>query len=65
MLLSHIVQLVIPKIIIPNFFEWAALGKAFILLPKIIRRRNQVKPKAKLSDQEIFGKFKPWIKYLK
>ncbi|MCX5750933.1 MAG: glycosyltransferase family 2 protein [Candidatus Saganbacteria bacterium] len=63
MLLSHFFQLVLIKIIVPNYFEWAGLWKAIKLLPKILKKRKTLK--AKLTDRQVFEKFAHWIPYLK
>lgn len=64
-LLKHILQMVIPKILIPNIIEWKALFSAFLQLPEIIIRRHKQKKFYRLSDKEIFRKAMAQIKAIK
>lgn len=64
MLLSHFLEMLIPKILIPNIIEWGALIWAFRQLPEALRKRKWNK-NAKLSDREVFAKTAYLLKYLK
>ncbi|MGB9598858.1 MAG: glycosyltransferase family 2 protein, partial [Minisyncoccales bacterium] len=64
MLLSHLFEMIIPKLLIPNLVEWAALFWAIKQLPEAFKKRIWNK-KAKLSDREVFAKTAYLLKHLK
>src|SRR3989339_270684 len=61
LIIKHILQMVIPKILIPNTIEWKAFLSALIQLPYILKQRKKQKILAKLTDKEIFNKAKTQI----
>jgi len=64
MLLSHFLEMLLPKLLIPNLFEWQALAMAFRQLSEAIKKRAWQK-KACLSDREAFQKTAYLEQYLK
>lgn len=64
MILSNILQMLLPKLLIPNHIEWAAIFWALKQLPEAIAKRRWNK-KALLSDKEAFAKTSYLIKYYK
>ena len=61
LLFRHILEMVIPKILIPNIIEWKALYSAFKQLPQAIKQRK----KYPLTDQEVFKKAKEYSQQIK
>ena len=53
-----VLELFTLKLINPNPAEWIGYFKALRKLPAVLKRRKEIKPFAKLSDAQIFAKFK-------
>jgi len=64
LLFSHFLEMIIPKLLIPNLTEWAALFWAIKQLPQVIKKRSWNRF-AKLSDQDVFNRTAYLLKYLK
>jgi len=72
MLFSHLLELVLLKIIIPNPTEWSGLWQAFRLLPKALAGRRQEAKFQRIPDRAIIQKAAyllekgeaPWQKHL-
>ena len=61
LMFMHIIQMVLPKILIPNIIEWKALLSALLQLPNILKQRKRQQVLAQLTDEEIFNKAKTQI----
>ncbi|MFC1559882.1 hypothetical protein ACFL4F_02115, partial [Candidatus Margulisiibacteriota bacterium] len=57
MMAQHFIHMIIPKMLVPNIYEWPGLFLAFTKIFKIIRKRKAQQQKAVLTDKEVFSKF--------
>lgn len=54
LIIKHVIQMVMIKLLVPNITEWKALFSAFKQLPDVLKRRQQLKATNRLTDKAIF-----------
>lgn len=62
-LLAHFFQMILIKVLVPNIWEWWALGWAVLSLPEALWKRRQNRG-AVWSDRKIFMRQAPLAQYL-